>query len=179
MRSLSFAIAALAQIALGISAARAQTTFESSTRIDDPFVLAQTVERIGDEAILAHLGNEASIEERLFAIRATPYLDVPELAIVSLASALSATDPDLAPAAAHALLRIVRGLALEPWSLESHEVLPDELLPARASLERLAEDTIARGDLRRVATLILDLFDRIGIRAPNEPADNEPEPATP
>lgn len=154
----------LIQLALAAPAS-AQTMFDADPQTDDPFVLAQLAERDGDAVILERLGSTTPLVQRLLAIRVAPLLEVPELAIVRLAELAAGVDPDEAPAAGYALLQIVRRLGLEPWRLSTYEVMAVDLVPARAPLTRLAEDTLARGDLRRIATLVLDLFDQIGIGA--------------
>lgn len=132
-----------------------------AARSSDPIELARVVDRIGDEGVIARLTDETSAAVRLAAIRATRAMDAPERALVPLAVIASGRDPDLAPAAALALLAIAR--ELDPQALDGREVMRAELVPARSALAVLAADETARADLRRAAAVVLDALAQLGL----------------
>lgn len=120
----------------------------------DPVELARLVQRIGDRAVIEGLAAERPVVERLAATRAAPSMRAPERALPNLVEIARGRDSVLAPAAALAVLRIAT--ALDADALAAREVLPGDLEAARAALEALAADDLARPDIRRAAALAAD-----------------------
>jgi hypothetical protein len=117
----------------------------------DPLELGRVVRSVPDAALLARLSNDRATEIRLAAVRATPWLRAPEAALAPLAELARGRDPDLAPAAALAAVTIAR--ALEAQTLAAREVRAQDLAPALAGLDALAEDESARDDVARAAAM--------------------------
>lgn len=117
----------------------------------DPLELARVVDRIGDDAVLDRLPSETPLAVRLLAVRASPWLHAPELALAPLTALAAGRDPDLAPAAALAILRIAE--RLDRAELDAREAGGDEIEAALAPLGALAADVTARADLRRGAAV--------------------------
>lgn len=115
----------------------------------DPLELARVAQRLGDAAVVARLQPTQRTEVRLAAIRATPYLRVPEYALLVLPAIIGARDDLLGQAAARAAYAIVSALTVD--DLQRHEVLPAELVPACAALEQVAATEHVRADLRALA----------------------------
>lgn len=130
----------------------------------DPMELARVVDRIGDDRVIALLGDETPAAVQLGAVRAATQLRAPERALEALARIAAGRDPDLAPAAAMSILEIAR--ALDPQALDARETMRDELTPARAALAPLAADQTARADLRRIAGMAEDALAALGVPAP-------------
>lgn len=130
----------------------------------DPMELARVVDRLGDGAVIARLGEEKPRAVRLAAARATPFLREPERALEALAVVAAGRDPLLAPAAAHAALTITR--ALDPDELARREVDPASLIGARDRLAALAQDESARPDLRIAAGIARERLEALGARSP-------------
>lgn len=122
----------------------------SRTSSADPLDTADDARRAGDGAVLARLSDAgASREARLVAIRQALWMQRPERALASLARIAGGRDPVLAPDATFAAYTIA--LALDPLTLEAHEVAIADLDAAKSELTRLASDTTARPDLRVLA----------------------------
>lgn len=130
----------------------------------DPIALARAVDRIGDEGVIARLTEETAADVRLAAIRACPGLREPERALEPLAAIAIGRDPDLAPAAARAILEVAR--ELDPQELDAREVMREELVPAREAIQRIVDDETARADLRRAAGIAIEQLAHLGIGAP-------------
>ncbi len=125
----------------------------------DPLELARVVDRLGDPAVLARLGTAESpidVAVTLAAVRACPWLHAPELALPRLVELAAGRDPDLAPAATLAVVRIAERLSRP--ELESREASDEPLRAAMTGLTALAEDTTARADLRRGASRARELL---------------------
>lgn len=148
---------------LWIGAARAQDVDPLlAAGSADPVVLGRVLDRIGDDAVLARLAGEATPSHvRLAAIHAAPAMRGPERALEALAVIAIGRDPDLAPAAARSLLAIA--IALDPRALDAREVMPSELTPARARIDRLAADASARPDIRRAAAIAAEILGHLGV----------------
>ncbi len=116
----------------------------------DPLDVARLAARLGDNAVLAALAG-GTPAQRLAGARAAMFLAAPEAALPSLLALAAGRDPDLAPAAAAALLDVTR--ALTPDALSRRESDPAALAPARDAARRLAADAAARSDVRRAAAL--------------------------
>lgn len=127
----------------------------------DPSELARAVERAGDEAVIERLSDGTPTSTRLAAIHAAPRMQGPERALERLAQIAAGRDPDLAPAAARALLEIAT--ALDPRDLDAREVMRDELAPARSAVRASAEDESARGDVRRAAAIADAALAELGV----------------
>jgi hypothetical protein len=121
-----------------------------ATLTADPLDVARVAARIGDDAVLAALASDAPAR-RFAAIRAVTFLGAPEAALPALVGLAAGRDPDLAPAAAAALLDVAR--ALRPDDLARRESDAAALVPARDAARRLAADATARSDVRRAAAL--------------------------
>ena len=119
----------------------------------DPLDYALVVDRVGDQAVLALMSTEevntVDMAGRLAAVRASAWLHAPEAALPLLAQIAEGTDPDLAPTAMHAALRI--GERLTRQDLDMREADETPLREALPHLERLAADETARADLRQAA----------------------------
>jgi hypothetical protein len=125
----------------------------------DPMELARAVDRLGDDAVLSRL-SAGPREVRLAAMRASPFMAGPELALEPLAATAAGRDPLLAPAAASAALTILRSLDLD--GLRRREVDPRSLSGARGLFEALSTDRSARADLRAAAAIVVSLLDQLG-----------------
>lgn len=131
----------------------------------DPLELARMVDRLGDDAVLARLGAMGVATGTLdpaiviAALRACPWLHAPEEALPRLAEIAAGHDPDLAPAAMVAIVRIADGLTRD--GLDAREASDDPIRAALAPLEAIASDESARHDLRvasaRVSVLLREL----------------------
>ena len=121
-----------------------------ATLTADPLDVARVAARIGDDAVLAALVSDAPAR-RLAAVRASTFLGAPEDALPALVQLAAGRDPDLAPAAAAALLDVAH--ALTPDGLARRESDAAALAPARDAARRLAADATARPDVRRAAAL--------------------------
>ena len=119
----------------------------------DPLDYALVVDRVGDQAVLALLqpaeGTPVDVAARLVAVRASAWLHAPEAALPVLAQLAQGTDPDLAPTAMHAALRIAERLTRQ--DLDMREADEGPLREALPLLEQLASDESARADLRAAA----------------------------
>ena len=119
----------------------------------DPLELARVVDRLGDEAVLARLGamglDTATLDPAVViaALRASPWLHAPEDALPRLAEIAAGHDPDLAPAAALAIVRIAERLTRA--DLDAREGSDDPIRAVLPALAAIGEDTTARPDLRR------------------------------
>ncbi|GAB4197523.1 MAG: hypothetical protein OHK0013_05750 [Sandaracinaceae bacterium] len=121
----------------------------------DPLELARVVDRLGDEAVLARLGpvggeGAPALPIVMAAVRASPWLHAPEAALPRLAELAGGRDPDLAPAAMLAVVRIAERLTRA--ELDGREASDAPITAALPALAALAEDATARNDLRRAAS---------------------------
>jgi hypothetical protein len=126
----------------------------------DPMELARVVDRLGDDAVLSRLDDARPREVRLAAMRASPFLAWPELALEPLARIAASRDPLLAPAAASAALTIAR--SLDPDALGRREVDPASLSAARGLFTALSIEQSARADLRAAASMVAALLEQLG-----------------
>jgi hypothetical protein len=120
----------------------------------DPLELARVVDRLGDDAVLARLGpvggeGAPDLPVVMAAVRASPWLHAPEAALPRLAELAAGRDPDLAPAAMLAVLRIAERLSRA--ELDRREASDEPLRAVLPVLATLADDAAARHDLRRAA----------------------------
>jgi len=120
-------------------------------RSADPMELSRVVQRLGDGEVLARMAAGQPAELRLAAIRATPWMQAPELALEDLAVAASGRDPDLAPAAAWAFWQICRSLTAA--DLVRREADLGAVRRGARQLQRLARDPTVRADIQRLAAL--------------------------
>lgn len=127
----------------------------------DPLELARVAQRLGDLAVIARLGVTVSTEVRLAAIRAAPYLRLPEQALGPLSLLIASRDTLLAQEAARSVLAIVR--AVDRDQLQRHEVMPHELSPVRKELERIAAIEHLRADLRAMANAAAGMLAGLGV----------------
>ena len=158
MRVSLFALLGLALLA--VAPARAQSDPLAAIADADPMELARVVDRLGDDAVLSRLDEARPREVRLAAMRASPFMGWPELALEPLAEIAASRDPLLAPAAASAALTIAR--SLEPDALRRREVDPASLSAARGLFAALSTEQRARADLRAVAAMIASLLEQLG-----------------
>jgi hypothetical protein len=153
---------ALAGSGLASSRAQAPSAFEAPLDALDPLELARLVDRVGDGAVVAKIGDATSAPAvRLRAVRAARFLDAPEAALLPLAELARGRDPILAPAAALAAYRIASALTLP--GLEAREAALAELQPARRALDALGADESARGDLRGLALFAAAALEALGV----------------
>lgn len=121
----------------------------------DPLDLARMVDRLGDDAVRARLGEVGAAANTLdpaivmAAVRASAWLHAPEEALVRLVEIAAGRDPELAPAAMLAVIRIAE--RLERSELDAREASDAPVREALAPLAALTEDSAARADLRRAA----------------------------
>jgi hypothetical protein len=127
----------------------------------EPLELAGVVDRLGDDEVLARLAGAVPTYARLAAVRATPFLRSPELALPALAAIAGSRDPELAPIAARRAFVIAQALTLEGLALR--EVQPVSLAPARAALARAANATRPRADLRLWLEQAVQLLAALGV----------------
>jgi hypothetical protein len=120
----------------------------------DPLELARAVARLGDDALLGRLSEESEAAARLSAIRATPWMRAPELALTPLAEIARGRDPDLAPAAAMAALRIAQ--RLESDDLVAREASSETITEALEALRAIGNDEGCRRDIRRAGLIAAD-----------------------
>ncbi len=132
-------------------AAMAQRTEDplASTPNADPLELGRRAAALGDDAVLARLADGTPRTVRLAAVRAARFLRQPERALAPLGHVARGRDPDLAPAAALAILRIVGELDLP--TLERRELRAEDFAAARRELAALADDGRSRADVRAAA----------------------------
>lgn len=96
---------------------------------EDPFLLAQAVDRAGDLPIVALLDDDtAPVDARLGAVRGARYLADPVRGRAALMALAGGRDPDLAPAA----VRTLRAWSRDPL--------------ARRSLQRAHPDRVGGGE---------------------------------
>lgn len=121
----------------------------------DPLELARMVDRLGDDAVLARLGAMGVATGTLdpaiviAALRACPWLHAPEEALPRLAEIAAGHDPDLAPAAMVAIVRIADGLTRD--GLDAREASDDPIRTVLPLLAAMGEATQVRTDLRLAA----------------------------
>lgn len=156
----SLAVAGLAGLmCLGPGGAHAQPRATDPLALvvsGDPLELARMVDRLGDDAVRARLGeagaDTAGLDPAivLAAVRASPWLHAPEEALPRLVEIAAGRDPDLAPAAMLAIVRIAE--ALDRPTLDAREASDEAITASLAPLAALADDATARADLRRAAS---------------------------
>ena len=117
------------------------------SRVDDadPLELGRVVVREGDEAVLQGLGHSDAVQ-RLAGARAAPLMRAPWLALPSLCDLLEQRDPELAVAAARALVAI--GTTLDADTLLRAEIDLEVLRAVHQRLEEIAARPGLRPDLR-------------------------------
>lgn len=118
-------------------------------RACDRVVLEARV-RATPERRLVILLAEGSRAERMAVLRGAAGADDPVALLAPIARLMAGSDPELAPAAAQALARIVP--ALSPAALREHTL--DEVAEALAPALALADNRGARDDLRQVSRLL-------------------------
>lgn len=118
--------------------------------------LARLAEELGDAALAARLGNPAGIAEKLRAVRASPHARAPEGLLVPLAALACGRDPQLAPEAAFALLRIAE--QLRPSELATRETLLRDLGRAREALACAQASPAPRADIAQQLALAAALL---------------------
>ncbi|WP_236604131.1 hypothetical protein [Sandaracinus amylolyticus] len=149
-------------VVIAASASAQDTDPLLAARSSDPLELGRVVDRVGDDAVVARIASEElGADVRLAAVRAAPAMHAPERALEALAAVAAGRDPDLAPAAAHAMLDIAR--ALDPQALDAREVMREELAPARAAIAAILDDESARGDIRRAAGISVEILTSLGV----------------
>lgn len=145
-----FALLALCSIALPAVGQPAEALDPLVAVADaDPLELGRVVEGLGDDAVLARLADDQPVVARLAAIRATPWLRSPEIALPRLVELAGGRDSYLAPAAARAMLEITRDLTADDIALR--EASAADLAAVGERLDRLSRSPAARPDIRRAA----------------------------
>ncbi len=129
----------------------------------DPLALATAAAVAGDDHIIAALAADQSVMTRFAAVLATPWMGAPELAVDLLSMTAVSRDPDLAPAAAWALLRCAQSLALREPNPE-HVGLPPEVI--RRVGER-SSDVSLRPDIARLIQISHALLEGPGEADPD------------
>lgn len=146
MRAALLVLGGLALAASGLAQAGGLADLVSR----DPLELARSAARHGDDAVLSSLGADGR-RERAAAVALAPHLDAAELALEPLLELAEGRDPELAPAATAAVLRIA--MTLTPEDLACREGALDALAPAVERLGLLADAGHVRADLRAAAQL--------------------------
>ena len=118
--------------------------------------LARTAEELGDAALAARLLGPGSSVDKLLAVRASRYARAPEALLVPLAGLACGRDPQLAPEASFALLRIAE--QLRPSELAVRESLRSDLQRAREALACAEAVPAPRADLVQQLTLAAALL---------------------
>lgn len=136
----------------------------------DPLELARVVDALGDDAIVGRLSDASTTPVRLAAVRACAWLHAPELALSGLVLLAGGRDPDLAPAAALALLRIAE--SLDRAALDAREDDGEAIRAALEPLATLAADETARLDVRRAASVARSYLEPL-VSAPSGEAPAE------
>jgi len=142
---------ALALLLLGVGhALAADDPLAVLERVDaDPLELARVVDGLSSDAVLDALGKPAAVRRRLALVRAAPWIDGAERALLPLVQLMSGRDSLLAPAAALAVARIVADLG-DP-ARRAGEAVHDELKPARRAMLVVVDAQHVRQDIRGVA----------------------------
>ncbi|MBX7197351.1 MAG: hypothetical protein K1X94_35195 [Sandaracinaceae bacterium] len=128
----------------------------------DPLELARVVDRLGDDAVLARLGapglDTATLDPAVVmaALRASAWLHAPEEALPRLVEIAAGHDPDLAPSAMLAIVRIAERLTRP--DLDAREGSDEPIRAALPALATLGETEGARADLRRAALRARELL---------------------
>lgn len=125
----------------------------------DPLELARVARRLGDVAVLQRLDAKQSLEVRLAAVRATPWLRAPEAALPLLAPMIGQRDTLLAQDAARSLLAIVRELDAD--ALQRREVLRSDLSATVTLLDKVLAIEHLRADLRAMLSTSLALLNTL------------------
>ncbi len=122
----------------------------------DPLELARVAARLGDGAVLQRMDTKQSIELRLAAIRAAPFMRAPEAALPVLARCIAQRDMVLAQDAARSLHAIVRQLDVD--ALRRHEVLRADLKQSVTLIEAALAIEHLRADLRALTSASLAML---------------------
>lgn len=117
----------------------------------DPLVLARHVDRAGDDAVLAQLVPSATPLMQQLACVAAPHMRLPALALPGLATLMGVHDPDVAPAAAAAVVTILR--AMSPADLAGAALPAQALRALVGQLDGLALQGRLRRDIAAAATV--------------------------
>lgn len=136
--------------------------------VADPLVLARFVRKHGDAVVTRALASKDRAQ-RLVGVRAAPEMARPASVLVGLCELLGSRDPELAPAAASAALHIAEQIQAE--GLESQDMLPGELTPARVALAVAIARPRLRADLVHRAHAIDQVLAESGV--PSPPASSE------
>lgn len=128
----------------------------------DPLDRARAVARLGDGPVLALLseqgrgtGHEAAL--RLAAIESAAFLRNPAEALAPLVPLMQGRDPDLAPAAAQAIVAIARRLVEASRAPEG--VSAAQLAALAKQLRAIEQDPRVRADLKLAAVQAATLLD--------------------
>lgn len=130
----------------------------------DPLALARVVNRFSDDVVLSLLAQAQPVEVRIAAARACPWLRVPERALARLTELAAGRDPDLAPAAAHAVLQIAQ--RVDAATLARHEQAPAAFAFVLKSLRALSEDARVVAHIRLWASAAAQLLAAAGVPEP-------------
>lgn len=121
--------------------------------VDDDLEAARWADRVGEAEVLERLASTQSALSRLRAIRAAPALRQREKVLALLAPILGGRDPDLAPAAGRAAVKVAQGLRMD--DLQAREVSSAVLPPLYEQYEALASTAKLRPDLVLMAEQVL------------------------
>ena len=135
----------------------------------DPLERARAVARLGDVRLLARLaggqseqGGRADAAIVLAALRSVEFLSAPERALEPLVPIVQGRDPDLAPAAAQALVTIARRLVEDTRMPE--ELSREQLLALAKQLRAIEQNPRVRADIKLAAIEAAALLDAAGER---------------
>lgn len=139
--------APLAEPALPPIAADAAVDY-SALHASDPLDRARAVARLGDVRVAARLGRTEALEI-LAAVRSARFLGDPTRALPTLLPIMQGRDPDLAPAAAEAVVEIARQLVEARCAPE--ELAHEQLEVLTKQLGAIEQNTRVRADIRLAA----------------------------
>lgn len=129
----------------------------------DPLDRARAVAELGDVRVLARLavargehGAVTNVESILSAVQSTPWLADASRALPALLELVPGRDPDLAPAAAQAVVAIARGLVEGKRVPESVDA--EQLKAWTTALSVIEQNARVRPDIRLAATEAIALL---------------------
>jgi hypothetical protein len=152
-----------AQAAPAADAKVAEPAGEQLTAVLDPLDRARAVAALGDVRVLAQLavargehGAATNVASVLSAVQSTPWLADGSRALPALLELMPGRDPDLAPAAAQAVVAISRGLVEGERVPESVDA--EQLKAWTTALSVIEQSTRVRPDIRLAATEAIALL---------------------
>lgn len=144
-------------------AALTEPAADPLTALLDPLDRARAAAQLGDAQVLARLtvargehGAVTNVERVLAAVQSAQWLDDASRALPALLELMPGRDPDLAPAAARAVVAIARGLVQGKRVPESVDA--EQLKAWTAQLAVIEQNARVRSDIRLAATAAIALL---------------------